>query len=134
MLAHSSKAAVLLVEHSIKLQDLVYNLAINLDITHKIWSNFVDIKRLMEEEKSVDHLLKILGNNPDNIVNAIYKDRYLIEEKNSIETALNECKLLFDHHYNQTMHILQLIEIEPNSEPNSISSLKSILNVMKLSI
>ena len=133
MLAHSSKAAVLLVEHSIKLQDLVYNLAINLDITHKIWSNFVDIKRLMEEEKSVDHL-KILGNNPDNIVNAIYKDRYLIEEKNSIETALNECKLLFDHHYNQTMHILQLIEIEPNSEPNSISSLKSILNVMKLSI
>lgn len=133
MLAHSSKAAVLLVEHSIKLQDLVYNLAINLDITHKIWSNFVDIKRLMEEEKSVDHL-KILGNNPDNIVNAIYKDRYLIEEKNSIETALNESKLLFDHHYNQTMHILQLIEIEPNSEPNSISSLKSILNVMKLSI
>jgi hypothetical protein len=133
LLAHSSKAAVLLVEHSTKLQDLVYNFAINLDITHKIWSNFVDIKRLIEEEKSVDHL-KILGNNPDNIINAIYKDRYLIEEKNSIEKALDECKLLFDHHYNQTMHILQLIEIEPNSEPNSISSLKSILNVMKLSI
>ena len=133
MLAHSSKAAVLLVEHSTKLQDLVYNFAINLDITHKIWSNFVDIKLLIEEEKSIDHL-KILGNNPDNIINAIYKDKYLINEKNSIEKTLNECKLLFDHHYNQTMHILELIEKEPNAEPNSISSLKSILNVMKLSI
>lgn len=83
-----------------------------------------------------------MKNKPDNLINAIYKDKYhLIDRQEAAtvssefyEAVLNDSKLLFDHHYVQAMQILAQIEQEPNAEPNAIGSLRSILNVMKSSI
>ena len=47
--------------------------------------------------------------------------------------VLNDCKLLFEDHYNLAMQDLKLLENE-NSEQEAIASLKSILNLMKSSI
>jgi hypothetical protein len=140
-LANSAKAAVLLVRHSIVLQDLVFNFAENLDVTHKIWSDVTEFTKLIGSDKSIGYV-NFLKNKPDNLINAIYKDKYhLIDRQEAAtvssefyEAVLNDSKLLFDHHYVQAMQILAQIEQEPNAEPNAIGSLKSILNVMKSSI
>ena len=137
-MANSAKAAVLLVRHSVVLQDLVFNFAQNLDVTHKIWSDVTEFTKLMSNDKSISYV-DFVKNKPDNLINAIYKDKYYslnrpASKNEYLDTVLNDSKLLFDHHYVQAMQILVQLEQEPNAEPNAIGSLRSILNVMKDSI
>ena len=49
LLSNSAKAALLLVQHSPKLQEVAKVFAKNLDIAHKIWS---EIKEIKKDEKS----------------------------------------------------------------------------------
>lgn len=134
LLANSAKASVLLVRHSVNLQNLVYHFAHNLDVTHKIWSDLTDFNKSLSNEPV--HFINIFKNRPNSIINAVYKDKYVnnMTLNESIEYILSDCRLLFDTHYSQAMNILEKLEKEPDSEPNSIASLKSILNVMKNSI
>ena len=120
------------------LQDLVFNFAQNLDVTHKIWSDVTEFTKLMSNDKSISYV-DFVKNKPDNLINAIYKDKYYslnrpASKNEYLDKVLNDSKLLFDHHYVQAMQILVQLEQEPNAEPNAIGSLRSILNVMKDSI
>lgn len=134
LLANSAKAAVLLVRHSHKLQDLVYEFAKNLDVAHKIWLE------LNEYNKSLStgsiHFKNLIENKSNSIINAVYNDKYLnrMSPNESIEAVLSDCKFLFEKHYLDAMNILEELEKQPHSEPNSVASLKSILNVMKSTI
>jgi len=152
---------MLLVRHSPKLQEIASNFATNLDITHKIWSELVDFRKLQ------------VLNKPESLMNAIYEDKYkdMSESSNLVKVkavniqntsksftniatsylsslypsssnetnellnsyVLNDCKLLFEDHYNLAMQNLEQLENE-NSEKEAIASLKSILNLMKSSI
>ena len=58
---------MLLAQHSPKLQEVAWNFAKNLDIAHKIWSDLIDFSKNQ----------KVLTNKPENILNAIYNDKYL---------------------------------------------------------
>ncbi len=138
MLSNSAKAALLLVQHSPKLQEVAKVFAKNLDIAYKIWS---EIKELKKDEKNFNLIEK-----PDTMMNAIYNDKYknltnLNDEKEgaSLNTPtkeaitsyiLNDCKLLFDKHYQLALDSLRELENE-HSEEAAIKSLKSILDVMK---
>lgn len=180
ILANSAKAALLLVMHSPKLQEVAWTFAKNFDITHKIWSDLL-------EYKNDNSFL----NKPDTILNAIYKDKYINEENEEIgvdekklliamndrsskvsylklkssqilssiyETTVatktplepvtktilstnqainnyvfNDCKDLLNNHYELAMKSLTQLENE-HSEIEALSSLKSILNVMKNTI
>ena len=134
MLANSAKAAVILVRHSPNLQDLVFSFSQNLDITHKIWSDLSEFNKSLTNESI--YFINILKNKPNSVINAVYNDKYLtnMSPNESIEEVLNDCRLLFDKHYLEAMNTLEQLEKEPNSEPDSIASLKSILNVMKNTI
>ena len=66
---------MLLAQHSPKIQEVAWSFAKHLDIAHKIWSDLIDFSK----EKSV------LINKPENILNAIYNDKY----KNTNESKLN---------------------------------------------
>lgn len=134
LLANSAKAAVLLVRHPDKLQDLVYEFAQNLDITHKIWSDLTEFNKSLSNESI--HFINLFKNKPNSILNAVYNDNYVnkMSPNESIESVLNDCRVLFEKHYSKSIQILEQLEKEPDSEPNSIASLKSILNVMKNTI
>jgi len=138
LLSNSAKAALLLVQHSPKLQEVAKVFAKNLDIAHKIWS---EIKEIRKDEKEFDLIEK-----PDTIMNAIYNDKYknltnLNDEKEgttlntSTKEALrsyiiNDCKLIFEKHHQIALD--SLVELENEySEEAAIKSLKSILDVMK---
>ena len=58
---------MLLAQHSPKLQQVAWNFARNLDISHKIWSDLIDFS----QDKIV-----LSNNNSENILNAIYNDKY----------------------------------------------------------
>lgn len=134
LLANSAKAAVLLVRHSDKLQGLVYEFAHNLDVTHKIWSELNEFNKSISDESI--NFINLFENKSNSIINAIYNDKYLnkMTPNESIESVVNDCKLVFEKHYLQAMNILEELEKQPDSEPNSVASLKSILNVMKNTI
>ena len=134
-MANSAKSAMLLVKHSPKLQEIVYNFAKNLDITHKIWSDLIDFRRQSETIRS------------ESIINAIYYDNYRIKNEQIIlgentnqneplelkifnQEILNDCKRIFEDHYLLAMQNLEMLEKE-SSEPDAVASLKSILNIMK---
>jgi hypothetical protein len=68
-LANSAKAAMLLVSHPPSLQDTAWDFAKQLDITHKIWSDVIDLRRGktgLDTDKT--------------ILNAIYRDKYQTSE------------------------------------------------------
>ncbi len=150
---------MLLVSHSPKLQEIAWNFAKNLDITHKIWSDL--LKDLNQNNKNTFYLFE----KEDSILNAIYKDKYQqlnanmnnkdkkvvtssslsasyatssseinSEELDRIQTyVLDDCKLLFNNHYNLAMENLEQLENE-NSGQEALTSLRAILNVMKSAI
>jgi hypothetical protein len=152
---------MLLVRHSPKLQEIASNFAKNLDIAHKIWSELVDYRKkqvlnkpeslinAIYEDKYKDmsesaSLVKVKAVNIQNASKSFTNiaGSYLssLYSTNSSETnelvnnhVLNDCKLLFEDHYNMAMQDLKLLENE-NSEQEAIASLKSILNLMKSSI
>ena len=159
LLANSARAAMLLVSHPPHLQEIAARFATELDITHKIWLDFEDVK----------HDKKTIISNEETILNAIYKDRYrnvefvMEEEKQKVassavtsfissvytrssnnntvdridektkENVMNDCKLLFNEHYSLAMANLEQLHNE-YSEKEASSSLKSILNTMKDSL
>jgi hypothetical protein len=148
---------MVLVSHPQWLQDTAWDFAKHLDISHKIWSDIVDVRR---GKKSLD--------TENTIVNAIYRDKYQskvehylglqkTEQSNLssasspsmmssiyarfssteqsvdnelIENVIKDCKSLFNKHYNTALASLDQLDNE-HSEKDAISSLKSILHVMK---
>ncbi|CAF0791678.1 unnamed protein product [Brachionus calyciflorus] len=142
LLSNSAKSAMLLVKHNSYLQEIAWNFAFHLDITYRIWSDLYNFK---QDEAIV--------NNPDSVLNAIYKDKYELDnpkldldEKKSFLTSLidfgqgqenvllknlfEDCKLIFQNHHKLAMTNLEQLENE-YSQKDAIASLKSILNVMK---
>ena len=133
---------MLLVKHNSYLQEIAWNFAFHLDITYRIWSDLYNFK---QDEAIV--------NNPDSVLNAIYKDKYELDnpkldldEKKSFFNSLidfgksqenvllknlfEDCKLIFQNHHKLAMANLEQLENE-YSQKDAIASLKSILNVMK---
>ncbi len=129
LLANSAKSAMLLVKNSSRLQEDAFNFAKQLDITHKIWSEFVKYK------KNRSHIL-----DRDGLFEAIYRDRYRLEtsEKNSgefNESILLDGREMFENHYSLAWKSLESLEANAhNVDRSAIESLKSILDVMKKTI
>ena len=166
---------MLLAQHSPKLQQVAWNFAKHLDITHKIWSDLCDFSR----EKSL-----LTNNKSENILNAIYNDKYKqIDEstlscktqnaaevsvaaaasssrsfsssfsnvvsayfssnnstnsqcdvsENTMNYVVDDCKVLFNDHYNLAVENLVSLENE-YSKKEAIDSLKSMLDIMRSSI
>ena len=136
---------MLLVSHPSNLQEIAWNFAFHLDIAHKIWSDLYNFK---QDENFL--------NNSDSILNAVYRDNYELKSpinqakksfisnifdysKKSIDENLilnelfEDCKLIFDKHYKIALTNLDQLENE-FSQKDAISSLKSILNVMKSTV
>ncbi len=135
LLANSAKSAMVLVKHSPTLQDVAFNFALNLDISHKIWSE------LIKNKKGSNRV-----NEQNTLLNAIYQDKYknmnLLNDSSS-QTNLTEynkkviedCKVLFESHYSLALQNLSFIKTNSqNSDSEAIESLESILNVMKSTI
>ena len=135
LLANSAKSAMVLVKHSPTLQDVAFNFALNLDISHKIWSE------LIKNKKGSNRV-----NEQNTLLNAIYQDNYknmnLLNDSSS-QTNLTEynkkviedCKVLFESHYSLALQNLSFIKTNSqNSDSEAIESLESILNVMKSTI
>jgi hypothetical protein len=126
---------MVLVKHSPTLQDVAFNFALNLDISHKIWSE------LIKNKKGSNRV-----NEQNTLLNAIYQDKYknmnLLNDSSS-QTNLTEynkkviedCKVLFESHYSLALQNLSFIKTNSqNSDSEAIESLESILNVMKSTI
>ncbi len=129
LLANSAKSAMLLVKNSSKLQEDAFNFAQQLDITHKIWSEFIKYK------KDSSHIF-----NQDGLFDAIYRDKYRLTVGEINSGKLNEKILLdgramFYDHYSLAFESLKSLEANAqNPDQTAIESLKSILNVMENTI
>ena len=122
LLANSAKSAMVLVKHSPTLQDVAFNFALNLDISHKIWSE------LIKNKKGSNRV-----NEQNTLLNAIYQDNYknmnLLNDSSS-QTNLTEynkkviedCKVLFESHYSLALQNLSFIK----------TNVMCILNEMQL--
>jgi hypothetical protein len=174
LLANSAKAAMLLVSHSPQVQDTAWDFAWQLDLTHKLWSDMVDLRRgrtgldtdqtalnaiYRDKYQTGEHDLELktqrlnstaasdsstssLSNFlPASIISSIYSkfssnsnktgDRTTTSEKNElVESVLRDCRLLFDEHYSLATRSLDQL-VNEYSEKEAISSLRSILNVMR---
>jgi geranylgeranyl pyrophosphate synthase len=129
LLANSARAALLLVKHSSKQQEIAWMFGKNLAIAHKIWSELMDFRK--------DKTLK-----EDTILNAVYKDNCASleaptqsnkEVNNSLENIRSECENLFATHYSLAMDNLKSLESE-DSQQDALTSLRSILYLMKKTI
>ena len=123
---------MLLVKHSSTLQDIAFDFAMHLDITHKIWSEFI------KYNKDKSHL-----SNADSLFKAIYNDKYNQHQLNNNnypseqfnENVLTDGMKMFTSHYSMALKYLESLEANAhNADLSAIESLKSILNVMKSSI
>ncbi|RNA16835.1 decaprenyl-diphosphate synthase subunit 2 [Brachionus plicatilis] len=145
LVSNSAKSAMLLVSHQPDLQEIAWNFAFHLDITHKIWS---DLYHFKQDESILS--------NPDSILNAVYRDKYELKSpinqekksfisnwfdysKKSIDNNLilnelfEDCKLIFQKHYKIAWTNLDQLENE-YSQKDAILSLRSILSVMKSTV
>jgi geranylgeranyl pyrophosphate synthase len=129
---------MLLVNNSFELQELAWNFAKNLDISFKIWNEMIEYK----DDQS-------LVTQPDTLMNAIYLDNYkyssiqnLSKSESNLDQEIteqvkgeiiNECRGLFEKHYQIAIDHLKLIQNE-NSQTDAITSLRSILNTMRNNI
>lgn len=121
LLANSAKSAMVLVKHSPTLQEAAFKFAIHLDISHKIWSEF------MKYNKDKNHL-----NKNETLFRAVYLDKISSESELDAENILGDCKLLFNEHYSLALKHLKSLEAgSENGDADAIESLESILNVMK---
>ena len=121
LLANSCKAASLLVNHSIEMQENVWNFANNFDITHKIWIE-------LNQFKKDDYQLK-----KNSLLNAIYEDKCKKNE-DSIDILFQNGLDLFDKHYNESIKFLNFIKSKNNTNDKAVCTLESILNLMKLNL
>ncbi len=114
---------MLLVNHSVKTQENVWNFANNFDITHKIWIE-------LNQYKKDDKLFK-----PNSLLNAIYIDKTKLNREISRPDAeiFQDGLQLFDKHFNETVKFLNLISMKYNLT-DEINSLDSILNLMKVNL
>lgn len=138
LLANSARSAMLLVDHPLSLQDTAFEFAMHLDISHKIWLEFVTYKN---DKRHINKRNSLFG--------AIYHDRYRVSEEcedvddsqeyiddhRFNENLLGDVRVLFDNHYNLALKNLQSLEVKAeNSDTNAIETLRSILNAMKNTI
>ena len=121
MLANSCKAAAILVGHSVEVQNSMWSFANNFDITHKIWIE-------LNQFKKDDELLK-----ENSLLNAIYKDKYDGEQINA-DILFNNGLDLFDKHFNESIYYLNQVSDKYNIDEDTINTLDSILNLMKLNL
>lgn len=130
---------MVLVKHSPALQEVAYNFGMQLDITHKIWTELNNYKKEDDYLKKTNTLFKAIHtdkfqnlkiqHNGENVeTNYIYSN----DEENAV---LKECELLFDNHYSLALGHLESLEMNAeNSDKTAVDSLRSILNVMKSTI
>ena len=121
LLANSCKAAAILVDHSFEIQNNIWLFANNFDITHKIWIE-------LNQFKKANDLLK-----PNSLINAIYNDKYNGEQIDA-DVLFKDCLNLFDKHFNESVYYLSLISDKNNIDEETMNTLDSILNLMKLNL
>ena len=99
----------------------MWSFANNFDITHKIWIE-------LNQFKKDDELLK-----ENSLLNAIYKDKYDGEQINA-DILFNNGLDLFDKHFNESIYYLNQVSDKYNIDEDTINTLDSILNLMKLNL